>query len=121
MYACAPRIHAHPSSLVIAGGGLRLMYVTPERVAGSKRLMVKLEKLYAAGQLARVAVDEAHCVSQVRDGTCGPRHCWLGRLRRFRGPGAPRCQSTRDGPVAEGGTVVTRKINHDPVTMPPAP
>ncbi|KIZ03728.1 RecQ protein-like (DNA helicase Q1-like) [Monoraphidium neglectum] len=46
------------------GGGLRLMYVTPEKVAGSKRLMSKLEKLYAAGQLLRVAVDEAHCVSQ---------------------------------------------------------
>jgi hypothetical protein len=36
------------------------MYCTPEKIAGSKRFVAKLEKLYAAGELARVAVDEAH-------------------------------------------------------------
>lgn len=48
-----------------SGGALRLMFCTPEKVASSKRFLSKLEKLHAAGQLARVAVDEAHCVSQV--------------------------------------------------------
>jgi len=36
----------------------RLLYVTPERIASSKRLMAKLEKLYKTGRLARIAVDE---------------------------------------------------------------
>jgi 7-keto-8-aminopelargonate synthetase-like enzyme len=54
------------------------MYVTPEKVAGSKRLMSKLEKLYAAGQLLRVAVDEAHCVSQVGREGAGAGE-WVGQ------------------------------------------
>jgi len=43
---------------------LRLLYVTPEKLAHSKRLLAKLEKLHRAGLLARFVVDEAHCVSQ---------------------------------------------------------
>lgn len=42
---------------------LRLLYVTPEKVVASKRLMAKLEKLAAGGLLCRIAVDEAHCCS----------------------------------------------------------
>jgi len=44
--------------------GLLLLYVTPERVASSKRFLGKLDKLYHAGRLGRIAVDEAHCCSQ---------------------------------------------------------
>ena len=40
-----------------------LLYVTPEKVAKSKRLITKLEKAHRAGRLARVVLDEAHCVS----------------------------------------------------------
>lgn len=40
---------------------LRLLYVTPERVVNSKRLLGKLEKRHKAGGLARIAIDEAHC------------------------------------------------------------
>ena len=43
---------------------LCLIYVTPEKVVKSKRLMAKLEKAHAAGRLARIVLDEAHCVSQ---------------------------------------------------------
>ncbi len=43
---------------------LRLLYVTPEKLAHSKRLLAKLERLHRAGLLARFVVDEAHCVSQ---------------------------------------------------------
>ena len=46
-----------------ASSGLRFLYVTPERIAKSKMLMSKLQKCYTSGQLARVAVDEAHCCS----------------------------------------------------------
>eukprot|EP00878_Enallax_costatus_P042339 GHUV01049640.1.p2 GENE.GHUV01049640.1~~GHUV01049640.1.p2 ORF type:complete len:118 (-),score=45.90 GHUV01049640.1:98-451(-) len=40
-----------------------LLYVTPEKIVASKRLMAKLEKVYQAGKLARIAIDEAHCCS----------------------------------------------------------
>lgn len=44
-------------------GDLRLMYVTPEKIVASKRFMSKLEKIYQAGRLCRIAIDEAHCCS----------------------------------------------------------
>ncbi|GJP50494.1 hypothetical protein CLOM_g9659 [Closterium sp. NIES-68] len=47
-----------------AGAGLKLLYVTPEKVARSKRFMSKLEKCHAAGRLSLIAIDEAHCCSQ---------------------------------------------------------
>lgn len=40
-----------------------LLYVTPEKIVASKRLMSKLEKVYQAGRLSRIAIDEAHCCS----------------------------------------------------------
>ncbi|OCT87975.1 hypothetical protein XELAEV_18016603mg [Xenopus laevis] len=43
---------------------LKLLYVTPEKVAKSKVFMSRLEKAYQGGLLARVAVDEVHCCSQ---------------------------------------------------------
>jgi ATP-dependent DNA helicase Q1 len=43
---------------------LRLLYVTPEKVVKSRRFFSKLEKAYKAGLLRRIAVDEAHCISQ---------------------------------------------------------
>lgn len=42
----------------------KLLYVTPEKVAKSKRFMAKLNKAYDAGMLTRIVVDEAHCCSQ---------------------------------------------------------
>ncbi|KIY92922.1 bloom syndrome protein [Monoraphidium neglectum] len=43
---------------------VRLVFVTPEKVARSDVLMRALDGLAAEGRLARVVVDEAHCVSQ---------------------------------------------------------
>nr|CDS33173.1 ATP dependent DNA helicase Q1 [Hymenolepis microstoma] len=45
-------------------GDLRVLFVTPEKLSKSKRLMNRLEKAYAKGRLGRIAVDEVHCVSQ---------------------------------------------------------
>ncbi|XP_071493207.1 ATP-dependent DNA helicase Q1-like [Diadema antillarum] len=44
--------------------GLKLLYVTPEKIAKSKRFMACLEKAYKAKFLARIAIDEVHCCSQ---------------------------------------------------------
>lgn len=43
---------------------LKLLYVTPERLAKSKRFMTSLQKCYFAKKLDRFAVDEVHCCSQ---------------------------------------------------------
>mmetsp|Transcript_11575 Transcript_11575/g.25717 ORF Transcript_11575/g.25717 Transcript_11575/m.25717 type:complete len:692 (-) Transcript_11575:134-2209(-) len=43
---------------------LRFLYVTPERVSKSKRLMTHLEKVHKVGGLSLIVVDEAHCISQ---------------------------------------------------------
>ncbi len=45
-------------------GSLKLLYVTPEKVAKSKRFMSKLEKCYETGRLSRIVIDEVHCASQ---------------------------------------------------------
>ncbi|XP_064477657.1 recQ-like DNA helicase Blm [Ornithodoros turicata] len=42
----------------------KLLYVTPEKVGASGRLLGALQTLHTRGLLARFIVDEAHCVSQ---------------------------------------------------------
>ncbi|KAK3016325.1 hypothetical protein RJ639_007305 [Escallonia herrerae] len=42
----------------------KLLYVTPEKVAKSDVLLRHLESLHAREALARIVIDEAHCVSQ---------------------------------------------------------
>ncbi|CAO3566767.1 unnamed protein product [Mortierella alpina] len=44
---------------------LKLVYVTPEKISKSKRFMNHLEKVYAAGRLSRIVVDECHCCSNL--------------------------------------------------------
>ncbi|CAD5229303.1 unnamed protein product [Bursaphelenchus okinawaensis] len=43
---------------------LRLLYVTPEKLAKSKRFINKLEKCYEFDLLKLIAIDEVHCCSQ---------------------------------------------------------
>ncbi|XP_032956235.1 recQ-like DNA helicase BLM isoform X1 [Rhinolophus ferrumequinum] len=43
---------------------IKLLYVTPEKVCASNRLICTLENLYERKLLARFVIDEAHCVSQ---------------------------------------------------------
>ncbi|GAB2293116.1 hypothetical protein Dimus_027328 [Dionaea muscipula] len=42
----------------------KLLYVTPEKIAKSDALLRHLESLHDHGLLARIVIDEAHCVSQ---------------------------------------------------------
>lgn len=46
-------------------GELKLLYVTPERLAKSKRFFSKIEKAHSLGRLNLLAIDEVHCCSQV--------------------------------------------------------
>lgn len=43
---------------------LKILYLTPEKIAKSKTIMAKLQKLYETQRFARLVVDEVHCVSQ---------------------------------------------------------
>ena len=43
---------------------LKLLYVTPEKIAKSKRFMSKLEKSHQSNLLSRIVIDEIHCASQ---------------------------------------------------------
>uniref|UniRef100_A0A2R5LAI8 ATP-dependent DNA helicase n=1 Tax=Ornithodoros turicata TaxID=34597 RepID=A0A2R5LAI8_9ACAR len=52
------------SALTDPKAPIKLLYITPERLAKSKRFMAKLEKMYKDGQFARLAIDEVHCCSQ---------------------------------------------------------
>ena len=47
----------------LQGGQITLLYVAPERLV-TPRFLGLLDALYAQGQLALFAIDEAHCVSQ---------------------------------------------------------
>ena len=52
------------NSMVDKKTSLRLLYVTPEKLAKSKRFMSKLEKMYSLGLFVRLVIDEVHCCSQ---------------------------------------------------------
>ncbi|XP_078617642.1 ATP-dependent DNA helicase Q1-like [Branchiostoma floridae x Branchiostoma japonicum] len=52
------------NSLVDKKSDLKMLYVTPEKVAKSKRFMAKVEKMHSVGRFARLVIDEIHCCSQ---------------------------------------------------------
>lgn len=60
----ASKKHCFAEAVKNAKHHLNLLYVTPERIAQSKRFMSQLEKIYNAGNLSFIAIDEAHCCSQ---------------------------------------------------------
>ncbi|XP_025419354.1 Bloom syndrome protein homolog isoform X2 [Sipha flava] len=51
------------SKLWEAEPGFKLLYVTPEKVKASNKLLQVLNNLYCRNMLARIVIDEAHCVS----------------------------------------------------------
>ncbi|PYH91967.1 recQ family helicase MusN [Aspergillus ellipticus CBS 707.79] len=48
----------------LAEEDIELLYITPEMVNKSQAVTRSLEKLNRSGRLARIVIDEAHCVSQ---------------------------------------------------------
>ncbi|PWY97991.1 ATP-dependent DNA helicase, partial [Testicularia cyperi] len=49
----------------IQNDGIKLLYVTPERIAKSKSCLSALQVAYEQGRLSRIVIDEAHCCSQM--------------------------------------------------------
>uniref|UniRef100_V5GRG9 ATP-dependent DNA helicase n=3 Tax=Ixodes ricinus TaxID=34613 RepID=V5GRG9_IXORI len=60
---------------------IKLIYVTPEKMAKSKRFMAKLEKAYQKGCFSRLAIDEVHCCSQWGN-DFRPDYKYLGIMKR---------------------------------------
>ena len=54
----------HTNMIDKSNNTLKLVYVTPEKIAKSKRFMSKVEKAYQLGRLSRIVIDEVHCASQ---------------------------------------------------------
>uniref|UniRef100_A0A2C9JYD4 ATP-dependent DNA helicase n=1 Tax=Biomphalaria glabrata TaxID=6526 RepID=A0A2C9JYD4_BIOGL len=73
--------------MVNTKGHLKLLYVTPEKLAKSKRFMNRLEKSYAINHLTRIVIDEVHCCSQWGH-DFRPDYKFLGILKR-QFPNAP--------------------------------
>lgn len=75
------------SAMVDKKSKLKLLYVTPEKIAKSKRFMAKLEKTFEGGRLVRIVIDEIHCTSQWGH-DFRPDYKFLGILKR-QFPGVP--------------------------------
>jgi bloom syndrome protein len=43
---------------------MQLLYVTPEMLSKNQRMISAFQQLHSRGRLARIVIDEAHCVSQ---------------------------------------------------------
>ena len=43
---------------------LKIIYVTPERIAKTKTFNMRMEGMHEAGRLSRIVIDEVHCCSQ---------------------------------------------------------
>ncbi|XP_050543933.1 recQ-like DNA helicase Blm [Daktulosphaira vitifoliae] len=51
------------TKLCMTEPGFKMLYLTPEKLASSHKMMQVLDNLNARGQIARLIIDEAHCVS----------------------------------------------------------
>ncbi|SPO30564.1 related to RecQ family helicase RecQL1 [Ustilago trichophora] len=77
--------------------GIKLLYVTPERIAKSKTCLSALQSAYEQGRLSRIVIDEAHCCSQMGH-DYRPDYAKLSLLRRLF-PKAPiMCLTATCGP-----------------------
>ncbi|CEH19587.1 atp-dependent dna helicase [Ceraceosorus bombacis] len=61
---------------------IKVLFVTPERVAKSKTLISALQASYGANRLSRIVIDEAHCCSQMGH-DFRPDYKQLSKLRKL--------------------------------------
>jgi len=81
------QLKAVQDAMISSDRSMRLLYVTPEKLAKSKRFMNRLEKAYSAKCLDRIIIDEVHCCSQWGH-DFRPDYKFLGVMKR-QFPGVP--------------------------------
>lgn len=52
------------NAMVDPNASIKLIYVTPEKLAKSKFFMSQIEKMYEKGRFSRLVIDEVHCCSE---------------------------------------------------------
>lgn len=57
-------VHLAKDAMTGANPFVKLIYVTPEKLAKSKYIMSLIEKMYEAGRFSRLVIDEVHCCSE---------------------------------------------------------
>ncbi|KAI8105025.1 hypothetical protein M9435_000198 [Picochlorum sp. BPE23] len=67
---------------------LKLLFVTPEQLVSSEKLKASLRTLFSKGKLARLVVDECHCVSQWGH-DFRPEYKQIGHVKQMYFPGLP--------------------------------
>lgn len=67
---------------------LKLLFVTPEQLVSSEKLKDTLRTLFSNGKLARLVVDECHCVSQWGH-DFRPEYKQIGQVKQKYFPGLP--------------------------------
>lgn len=77
--------------------GIKLLYVTPERIAKSKTCLSALQSAYEQGRLSRIVIDEAHCCSQMGH-DYRPDYAKLSLLRRLFPKTPVMCLTATCGP-----------------------
>lgn len=63
---------------------MKLLFLTPEQLVAGEKLRKTLQKLHQNGQLARLVVDECHCVSQWGHGAfwrVRMNICWINLIK----------------------------------------
>ncbi|GAK66384.1 ATP-dependent DNA helicase [Moesziomyces antarcticus] len=95
--------------------GIKLLYVTPERIAKSKTCLSALQNAYEQGRLSRIVIDEAHCCSQMGH-DYRPDYAKLSLLRRLFPKVPVMCLTATCGPKVL--KEIIEIIDLPPITQP---
>lgn len=95
--------------------GIKLLYVTPERIAKSKTCLSALQSAYEQARLSRIVIDEAHCCSQMGH-DYRPDYAKLSLLRRLFPKVPIMCLTATCGPKVLNE--ILEIIDLEPITEP---
>ncbi len=99
-------VHAVHAELSKPNPSVKLLYVTPEQLVQGQRLRERLASLHSRGLLARLVIDECHCVSQ-----------WGHDFRKeYQQLGRVKAEAFPSVPVMALTATATEKVRHDVLT-----
>ncbi|XP_050297459.1 recQ-like DNA helicase Blm isoform X2 [Anthonomus grandis grandis] len=86
--------------------GIKLLYLTPEKLSRSRAILDILDNLYSRGKLARFVIDEVHCLSQWGH-DFRPDYKELGKLRL----------NYKDVPIICLTATATKQVENDVINI----